>query len=347
MSHILCRRSGKTGHVTLNRPEALNALTWDMTRTLHASLAQWRDDPCIDMILIDAAGERAFCAGGDVAQLYTAGKAGDFRYGADFFQDEYRLNAAVYEYPKPIVAFMQGFVMGGGVGIGCHARHRIVGESTKMAMPECSIGLVPDVGGSLLLARAPGRVGEYLGLTGDRMDNADALFTGFADHFIPERDWPDLKAALLRDADPAILANAAHPAPPSRLAKWQSDIDRLFGASMGDIITALEHDSTDAARHAVGLMQRNSPLSMTVALAIIRAVRAQPEIRHALDLEYRFTHRAARHGDLLEGVRAAIIDKDRKPNWTHRDWRDIPAADIARMTAPPQAGPLELDKVTA
>ena len=193
MTETILRKTGRAGHITLNRPKALNALTWDMCSAIEAALDDWHDDPDVALIIIDGAGDRAFCAGGDIAEMYAAGQRGDLDYGRRFWRDEYRLNAMIYDYPKPIVTFLHGFTMGGGVGVGCHARHRIVCENSQIAMPECSIGLVPDVGGSLILAKAPGHVGEFLGLSGDRMDASDAIYVGFANHFVPQDAWDALK----------------------------------------------------------------------------------------------------------------------------------------------------------
>ncbi|MDZ4135829.1 MAG: enoyl-CoA hydratase/isomerase family protein, partial [Paracoccaceae bacterium] len=211
------RIDGPVGHITLNRPEALNALTYPMCLALDAALLRWRDDPAVTLVLIDAAGPRAFCAGGDIAQLYAEGRAGNFAHGQAFWRDEYRMNARIAEYPKPIVSLMQGFTMGGGVGVGCHASHRIVGESAQVAMPECGIGLVPDVGGSCLLARGPGRLGEYLGTTGTRMGPADAIFAGFADTYVPEADWPALTRALIATGTPDVIGRLARTPPPGAL----------------------------------------------------------------------------------------------------------------------------------
>ncbi|MBI1418389.1 MAG: enoyl-CoA hydratase/isomerase family protein [Limimaricola sp.] len=326
MSDVIIRTEGRAGRITLNRPAALNALTWDMLRAFEGAITAWRTDPQVQIVLIDAEG-RAFCAGGDIAEMYATGRRGDADYGRAFWRDEYRLNAALHHYPKPVVSFLQGYTMGGGVGIGCHARHRIVGETSRIAMPECGIGLVPDVGGSLLLARAPGRLGEYLGLTGDRMEAGDAILAGFADHFVPEADWPALAAAMAASGQPAL---PDHAAPPARLADWQPDIDRAFAApTLADI----RFDDSPALAHAEKLMRRNSPLSMAAALDIIRAARADPRIETALDHEFRFTFRAVAHSDFIEGIRAAIIDKDRNPRWRHAGW-NLPADDIAAMTAP-------------
>jgi enoyl-CoA hydratase/carnithine racemase len=288
--------------------------------------------------MIDGAGERAFCSGGDIAEMYASGLRGDSTYGRAFWRDEYRLNAKIATYSKPIVTFLHGFTMGGGVGIGCHASHRIVGETSVVAMPECSIGLIPDVGGSLLLALAPGRLGDYLGLTGDRMDTSDALFCGFADHFVPENQWDDLKTTLAL-GEINIPARAA---PPARLGAWQADIDAHFnGNRLADILNGLPADPAPPLAHARKLITRNSPLAMSVALEIIRRVRSRPTIENALEQEYRFTHRAIAHSDFIEGIRAAIIDKDRAPKW-----RALRSADVVRMTMPLGPDTLDLTKET-
>jgi len=196
MSDLIARKDGKAGRFTLNRPDALNALTYEMCLQIESYLGKWEADPDIDVILFEGAGERAFCAGGDITAMYKTALTGDFDYGRQFWTDEYRLNAKLATSHKPIISFLHGFTMGGGVGLGCHLPHRIVCESSQIAMPECGIGLVPDVGGSLLLARAPGRFGEYLGTTASRMGPADAIFAGFADHFVPQDDWPRLIRTL-------------------------------------------------------------------------------------------------------------------------------------------------------
>ncbi|MEO0401416.1 MAG: enoyl-CoA hydratase/isomerase family protein, partial [Pseudomonadota bacterium] len=200
MTDISIRITGHAGHITLQRPQALNAMTYDMCTAIETALTTWRNDPAVSLIILDAEGERAFCSGGDIAELYATGTKGDYAYGQTFWADEYRLNHLIFHYPKPVVSFLQGFTMGGGVGIGCHGSHRIVGETSQIAMPECGIGLVPDVGGSLMLALAPGRLGEYLGTTAARMNASDAIFAGFADHFIAQTDWEAVKSALIETA---------------------------------------------------------------------------------------------------------------------------------------------------
>lgn len=334
MTEIIIRKTGRGGHITLNRPKALNALTWDMCLAIEAALDDWRNDPDVALILIDGAGDRAFCSGGDIAEMYAAGQRADYDYGRRFWRDEYRLNAKIANYAKPIITFMHGFAMGGGVGVGCHASHRIVCETSQIAMPECSIGLVPDVGGSLLLAKAPGHCGEFLGLSGDRMDAGDAIYTGFADHYIPQEAWDTLKRTLIGTDDTKAVESTQHAAPTARLAGWQSEIDRCFaGATLGDIYRAMPADPGPAIAHVRKLMDRNAPLAMAVATKIIKNVRRDPRIEHALDQEFRYTYRCVAQGDFIEGIRAAIIDRDRAPKWQHGNWQDVSEQDVATMTS--------------
>ena len=229
MSDLILTQKGRAGCITLNRPAALNALTYQMCIDIEAQLRIWRDDPSVELIIIDAAGDKAFCAGGDIADLYASAQRQDYAFGQKFWADEYRLNALIDTYPKPYVAFMQGFVMGGGVGVSCHGSHRIVGETSQIAMPEVGIGLVPDVGGSALLAAAPGHLGEYLGTTATRMNAGDAIYVGFADHFIPQDQWEDAKSALQENGIDALSAFYAD-APDSDLKGALADINAvLFG----------------------------------------------------------------------------------------------------------------------
>jgi 3-hydroxyisobutyrate dehydrogenase len=334
MSDIHIRTTGHAGHITLNRPAALNALTYDMVRAIDAALRNWANDANIALVLIDAAGDKAFCAGGDIADLYATGRSGDFAYGQGFWRDEYRLNALIAGYAKPIVSFLQGFTMGGGVGVGCHATHRIVCESSRIAMPECGIGLVPDVGGSMLLAHAPGRLGEYLGLTTDRMGPGDAILSGFADHFIPQNVWGDLKASLCATGDVSAVLAATQTPPNAALSEKIELISTLFaGESLGDICTNLRTEGTVFAEKTLESIARNSPLAMACAVEMIHRLRAISEMERALELEYRFTYRAMEHGDFLEGIRAAIIDKDRAPKWKHA-LDKVPPVDVSFMLRP-------------
>lgn len=345
MPDIDIRITGRAGRITLTRPQALNAMSYEMCMAIGAALRLWREDDAVDLVILDAEGDKAFCAGGDIAELYDTGRRGDFEYGRTFWRDEYRLNAMIFEYPKPVISFLQGFTMGGGVGIGCHGTHRVVCESSKIAMPECGIGLVPDVGGTLMLALAPGRVGEYLGVTAGRMEADDAIFAGFADHFTPREEWPDLIGMLEASGDATHVERHATPAPAGPLRTLQPEIDRHFGGeTLGDIVTSLRAEGGEFSAKILGTLDRNSPLSMACTVEMLHRLRgATLTIRKALELEYRYTYRAMEHGDFLEGIRAQIIDKDRNPRWQFADL-NVPVAAVANMLLPLGADALTFEE---
>lgn len=333
--HINIRTEGKAGRITLARPETLNALTWQMVLEIEAALISWAEDPAVEIVLVDSEGERAFCSGGDVGELYASGLAGDYSFGRRFWADEYRLNALIANYAKPYVAFLHGYCMGGGVGIGCHGFFRIVCETTQIAMPECSIGLVPDVGGSFLLANSPGRLGEYLGLAGIRMNASDAIHAGFADSFVPQKHWRALKADLCESGDPDLVDDYAEPIADSRLGLVRKEVDKIFKpASLAAVLAALEASTASWAVDAIKRIRRNCPLSVACAFEIIRRGRSFKQVERALELEYRFTSRSIPDGEFVEGVRAQIIDKDRNPVWKIDRIEDVPAEKIAEMLAP-------------
>lgn len=335
MSGVVIRQKGPAGRITLDRPDALNALTLRMIRDIETALGAWSDDPTVTRVVIDGVGPRAFCAGGDIAEMYRTATAGDHDYGRLYWADEYRLNALIAGYPKPYIAFMHGYVMGGGVGVSAHGSHRIVCESSRVAMPECAIGLVPDVGGSLLLAMAPGGLSGYLGLTGHRMTPGMAILAGFADTFVPADRWPGLIAALESGAPLSAIADAADP-PPDAGGQEEGDwIDRAFlQATASKVRAALRASPESAAQEAADAIDRASPLSVACAHEIVTRVRAAPTLDLALELERRFTWRAAEHGDFVEGIRAAIIDRDNVPRWRHSDLDDVTRDDIEAMLAP-------------
>ncbi len=340
MSDVLIRVEGRAGRITLNRPKVLNALTWDMCLEIEKALRLWALDDEVHLVLIDAAPGRAFCAGGDILAMHAAGVEKRWDYGQRFWADEYRMNARLFHFPKPVVTLLHGFTMGGGVGVGCHGSHRIVDDSSRIAMPECGIGLVPDVGGSLLLARAPGRLGEYLGVTGARMVAADAIHAGFADFYVP-CGWPELAAALCETGEVEAVDAAARPVAPSDLAEAQAEIDTLFqGETIADIARMVNASQTPLARQAGKAIASNAPLSMAACVEILHRLGDDPTIERALGLEYRFTARAAEHGDFIEGIRAQLIDKDRTPRWRHSDPASVPLADVAAMLRP---YPLDLE----
>jgi Enoyl-CoA hydratase/carnithine racemase len=340
---ILIREEGPVGHVTLNRPKALNALTYDMAMAIEAALDRWRDDPAIRLVLIDAAGDRAFCAGGDIQDLYRHGIAGDYEFGRKFWADEYRLNAKIAGYPKPYVALMDGVTMGGGVGVSAHGSHRIVTEKTMLAMPECTIGLVPDVGGTYILARAPGRLGDYLGLTGTRIGAADAILTGFADTYVPSARLADLKAALIASGDVAVIADFSETPPPGVLEALQPEIDSAFDACKpGEVCERLAGRDTEWAVNALKAIRLGSPISIACTSAMIKCARDKKDLKRALQIEYRFVSRCMEHGDFLEGIRAAIIDKDRKPKFLESGIEQVTDAEVRFMLGEPAGGDISL-----
>ena len=343
MADIDIRVSGRAGRITLTRERALNALSHAMCREIDAALAGWAEDAQVAVVLIDAAGERAFCAGGDIQEIYEAGLRGDYAYGRRFWADEYRMNARIASYPKPVVTLMQGYTMGGGVGLGCHASHRVVCETSQIALPEVAIGLVPDVGGSALLARAPGHVGEYLGATAARMGPGDALFAGFADAYVPREFWLDLETRLEDAGDAGIVADLAEGPAPGPVETARGEIDALFALPLDEIEAALDAAGTTFAQGARAALAQAAPLAVACGLETLRAVRAGGEgIEAALAREYRFTWRASEHGDFLEGIRAKVIDKDGAPRWRHGSLAAVGADEVAAMLAPLGADELRL-----
>ncbi|WP_171098766.1 enoyl-CoA hydratase/isomerase family protein [Ruegeria sp. HKCCD7255] len=335
MPDIDIRTTGRAGRITLTRPQALNALSYEMCMAIDTALRNWREDDEVDLIILDAEGDKAFCSGGDIAELYAAATQGDHSYGQTFWRDEYRLNAMIFEYPKPVISFLQGFTMGGGVGIGCHGSHRVVCDTSQIAMPECSIGLIPDVGGSLMLALAPGRLGEYLGTTGHRMGPADAIYAGFADHYIPRDIWPEVIELLEASGSAEPIAQHAQALPDSTLKDMQRDIDHYFdGETLTDIRNMLQNNPSDFSEKALKALGRNSPLSMAATVEMLHRLRSSTlTMRKALEMEYRFTFRATQHSDFLEGIRAQIIDKDRTPNWQHADGL-VPPVAVSKILQP-------------
>jgi len=333
MAGVDIRIEGAVGRVTLNRPEALNALNRPMMEEIDAALVRWADDDAVAMVLIDAAGDRAFCAGGDIAELYQRTLDGDLAFSRDFWRDEYRMNARIKNYPKPYLAIMDGITMGGGVGLSAHGLHRIVTERSMVAMPECAIGLIPDVGGTYLLSRSPGCLGTYLGLTGARMGAADAMLAGFADFFVPVERMDDLIAALVDDADIRLIDRFQETPPDGLLAAAASGIDQFFAHdSVADIMNALERDSKETWQEkALQALGRGSPLSLHATLRMIRAAKGMTNLEEVLAMEYRFTWRSLDEGEFMEGIRAAVIDKDRNPKWAKASLSDVAPSDVEAM----------------
>jgi len=336
---LLVWREGVAGRLRLNRPQALNALTHDMALGIEKALLEWRDDDAVEIVIVDASGDKAFCAGGDIQHLYALGKAGDCDPARRFWAEEYRLNALIANYPKPYVAIMDGITMGGGVGIAAHGSHRIVTERTMLAMPEVSIGFLPDVGGTWLLSHAPGKTGYYLGMTGARMDAADAIFAGFADSYIESGKLDAFTSRLAEGADTdAAVAEFASEPPASKLAAARTEIDDAFGGGSPLTIAArlavMAEAGSEWAASALKGLRRAAPLSAASTFEALRRAEGFTSIEQCLALEYRFSHRVLEGHDFLEGVRAAVIDKDRNPQWKPKRLEDITPDMVETMLGP-------------
>ena len=319
-SDILFACRGGLGLVTLNRPAALNALTQDMAQAFDRQLIAWADDPAIRVVAITGAGEKGFCAGGDIRALHATGpEGGAANFG--FYADEYRLNTRIKRFPKPYVAFMDGIVMGGGVGLSLHGSHRVAGDRTLFAMPETGIGLFPDVGGTFFLPRLPGETGMWLGLTGARLKAADCVAAGICDLYIPTARREAAIAALEavpqdRAAVSAALAPFAAAPGAAGLSALRPDIDRLFSAATLPILVAgLAADGGDwaAAQHRTILTK--SPTSLALTFRQLRLGRSL-DFEACMRLEYRLARFCVTHPDFYEGVRAVIVDKDNAPRWS-------------------------------
>ncbi|HXF54003.1 MAG TPA: enoyl-CoA hydratase/isomerase family protein [Hyphomicrobiaceae bacterium] len=333
---VLIRREGRAGRITLNRPAALNALTYPMVGAIWRALLEWQNDEAVALVILDGAGERGLCAGGDVRSLYQSRNEGS-RLARRFWAEEYRLNALISRYRKPFLALQDGIVMGGGIGLSSHASHRLVTERSQLAMPETTIGLIPDVGGTWLLSRAPGETGIYLGLMGARMGAADAIYAGFSDAMVPAAILPELVVELCRSARPvdAVLEGIKAEPTPGELATLRPQIDAAFCFDTVEAIqSALAAMPGDWAKATLASFAPRSPLSLKATLATIRHARGLGSLEAALVVEYRLTVRLFEHGEFLEGVRALLVDKDHKPRWNPSRLEDVTPIMIARLMAP-------------
>ena len=341
---VLVRRDGRAGRLTLNRPRALNALTHAMVRRLDTALTAWRDDPAVTTVVIDGAGGRGLCAGGDIRAIHEDARTGGTASPV-FWRDEYRLNARIARYPKPYVAFMDGIVMGGGVGVSAHGGVRIVTERSRVAMPETGIGLVPDVGGTWLLSRAPGELGTHLALTGAAVGAADAVLCGLADHLVPSGRLPLLAAELATtDASVALRRHATAP-PEGELAAHREWIDGCYAAdTVEEIVDRLSAHGHQAAKQTAETILSKSPTALKATLAAVRRARGTATLEEVLDAEYRASCAALRTPDLVEGIRAQVVDKDRTPKWVPAELGLVTDADVARFSEVPEGGDLGLSR---
>ena len=324
---VIIRELGALRRITLNRPKALNAITLGMAETMTEFMRAWSDDPTVGTIMIDGAGDRAFAAGGDIRALYDAAKTGA-DLPAQFWATEYRLNVLIARYPKPVVTIMDGLVMGGGVGLASHAAHRIVTERSSIAMPEVSIGFFPDVGVAYLLARAPGSAGTHLMLTGERINAADAIYSGLADIHIETFRLDGLPAVLaecrsVAEVRSALLRIAAQPAA-GKLEAARPWIDRCYSADkVEDIVERLLGSMEASTSAALDVIGRASPTSLKVALRNLREAAQFEQVEQSFQQDYRIALACIAGHDFSEGIRAAIVDKDRNPVWYPAQLEDV------------------------
>jgi len=340
-SDILFARKGAAGLVTLNRPHALNAVTFDMIRSLAAKLAEWESDPAITRVIVTAAPGRAFCAGGDIRELYALGCAGRAEEALGYWRSEYALDAVIKRYRKPYVAVIDGIVMGGGAGISINGSHRVAGDGFEFAMPEAGLGFIPDVGATWFLSRMPGERGLYCGLTGARLSPADAIASGIATHRVSSRRLPDLIEALCGNVSvDALLAAFAEPPGEGPLTKLGAEIDRLFGeASVEEILAALDAEgagrgpAADFARTTARTIRAKSPRSLKLTLAQLRHGKSL-DFAECLRTEFRIVSRLVHGHDFYEGIRSVIIDKDQAPRWQPATLEAVSSAEVERHFAP-------------
>jgi enoyl-CoA hydratase len=337
---ILARVQGHAGIISLNRPAALHALTLDMVHAVTEALLAWRDDAKIECVIIDHAEGRGFCAGGDIAFLRNSALNDDGVSGRKFFHDEYQLNHLLFTYPKPVIAFMDGITMGGGVGISQPAKFRVATENTRFAMPETGIGLFPDVGGGWYLSRLEGRVGQYLALTGARIDGADCEALGLATHYLASDSTGEAKRKISEE-DPdrieGILGALAIKPPESKLTDQDNiiRINRLFASDVfEDILAALEADGSDWAMKEAAALNTKSPQTCKVALRQLAEGGAMSDFADNMAMEYRIGHRVLVRPDFAEGVRAVIVDKDNAPKWNPAKPEGVTGALLDEIFAP-------------
>jgi enoyl-CoA hydratase len=327
---LIARRDGRIGRILLNRPKALNAIDLPMIRACSRALKEWRDDPHAHAVVIEGAGDRAFCAGGDIRALRQYELDGEHHRAEAFFREEYDLNLAIATYPKPYVALIDGICMGGGIGVSVHAPYRVASEHAAFAMPETAIGFFPDIGATFFLPRLPGEIGTYLGLTGARMQGVDAVYAGLATHFTLRAELPALSRALAEDG-PAALGLHVAPLPAFTLAPHRAAIDHCFGAdSVLGIVQRLESVGDVWAAKTIDTLRTVSPSALCWTLAALRrgAALTLPQCQAA---ELALTRTTMRHPDFAEGVRAMVVDKDRKPRWEPARIEDVDPAAIAGM----------------
>ncbi|RKF18174.1 enoyl-CoA hydratase/isomerase family protein [Altericroceibacterium spongiae] len=328
---------GPIGHISLKRPKALHALNLDMSVAIAEALLSWRENPDIMGVMIDHAEGRGFCAGGDVVSIRQSVLEDGGRHGREFFFAEYRLTHLLFTYPKPILTFMDGVTMGGGVGLALPARYRVATEKTLFAMPEGDIGLFPDIGSGWTLPRLPGRIGIFLALTGARLDGAECLWAGLATHYLPSDRLAEMKASLTANPGTAaqLLKHYSAEPPAARLATNAEKIDHLFASNkLEDIIAALEKDPSEWAAKELQTILRKSPQSSKVALRLLAEGPSRKDFADEMEVEYRLAARSIMRPDFAEGVRAVLVDKDNQPAWSPARPEDVDEELLDSLFAP-------------
>ncbi|KZS73571.1 3-hydroxyisobutyryl-CoA hydrolase [Mycobacterium kansasii] len=331
---VLTRVDGGVGLITLNRPKSINSLNQTMVDLLSTVLIRWERDDEVRAVVVSGAGERGLCAGGDVVAVYHSARK-DGVEARRFWRAEYLMNGQIGRFSKPYVALMDGIVMGGGVGVGAHGDVRVVTDTSKVAMPEVGIGFIPDVGGVYLLSRAPGALGLHAALTGAPFSGADAIAMGFADHYVPHADLDAFRAAITSDGVASALAHHTVEPPPSELAAQRDWIDECYtGDTVAEIVAKLRDHGAQPAKDAAELIATRSPIALSVTLEAVRRAAAMETLEDVLVQDYRVSSASLRSHDLVEGIRAQLIDKDRKPKWSPAALAEITKADVAAYFEP-------------
>ncbi len=333
---LIVRREGVVGYLTLNRPKAIHALTQGMDHAMTEALLAWRDDPAVSAVIIDHSEGRGFCSGGDINLLRNSALNDDGASGRKFFYEEYQLNHLIFTYPKPVIAFMDGITMGGGVGISQPAKFRVATENTRFAMPETGIGLFPDVGGGWHLSRLPGRIGQFLALTGARLDGAECLWAGLATHYLEVAALAEAKARIAAGHDIAGVLTALSAKPPeARIADNAQAIARHFASDrFEDILASLEADDSEWAAKELATLHTKSPQTCKVALRQLAEAAKLSNFAENMVMEFRIASRVLTMPDFAEGVRAVIVDKDNAPKWNPPTPEGVTEALIESIFAP-------------
>lgn len=355
MSDVLFEVKGQLGLITLNRPQAMNALNLGMVQAMYKQLKAWANDTAVQAVAVIGAGDKAFCAGGDVVSLYKSGKAwkengceGEAEWRT-FFHDEYRLNSLIKHYEKPYIAIMNGITMGGGVGISVHGAYRIATDNTMLAMPETGLGLIPDVGGGFFLPRAPQHLGMYLALKGERVRAADCRYLGICNSYVPEDKIQGLLQELIetpsldRDRVSLLLARYNEDAGESPLSLMHDKIDQYFGhGSVKTILDKLKANGGEWALEQLKALKRMSPISMLVTFEQMQRG-AELDFNDVMKMEYRIVNQIMKGDDFYEGVRAILLDKDYKPKWSPATYKEIDDALVAAHFEEPECGDLTFE----